>query len=234
MEQQGYISQADYDQASQADLGLDRGHKYDTIHEPYFFDYVQQQLIDKYGVNTVRNGGLKVYTTINPQLQADAQRAVDACAVCYSGGGPRCGARLDRRDQRPHPRDGLIAAVLADLPVQLRGRRPSPARVVVQALRAGGRDQPGDEPGHHLLLGREPDDPDPPRRDELDRQQRRAGGRGNAERPRGDGRVGQRRLRAARPRRRAGERAKDRLRAGDHDAPRRHSRRRASAACGSG
>ncbi len=88
MQQQGYISQADYDQASQADLGLDPGHKYDTIHEPYFFDYVQQQLIDKYGVNTVRNGGLKVYTTINPQLQVDAQRAVDACAVCYTGGGP--------------------------------------------------------------------------------------------------------------------------------------------------
>jgi penicillin-binding protein 1A len=88
MEQQGYISQADYDQASQADLGLDPGHKYDTIHEPYFFDYVQQQLISKYGVNTVRNGGLKVFTTINPQLQIEAQRAVDSCEVCYSGGGP--------------------------------------------------------------------------------------------------------------------------------------------------
>jgi penicillin-binding protein 1A len=88
MEQQGYISQADYDQASQADLGLEPGHKYETIHEPYFFDYVQQQLIDKYGVNTVRNGGLKVYTTINPQLQVDAQHAVDSCAVCYTGGGP--------------------------------------------------------------------------------------------------------------------------------------------------
>jgi penicillin-binding protein 1A len=55
MEHQGYISQADYDLASRADLGLDPGHKYDTIHEPYFFDYVQQELIDKYGVNTVRN-----------------------------------------------------------------------------------------------------------------------------------------------------------------------------------
>jgi penicillin-binding protein 1A len=89
MEQQGYISASDYDHASQAQLGLQRGHKYETIREPYFFDYVQQQLIDKYGVNTVRNGGLKVYTTINPSLQADAQRAVDSCAVCYSGGGPQ-------------------------------------------------------------------------------------------------------------------------------------------------
>jgi penicillin-binding protein 1A len=88
MEQQHYITPRQYDEASRDDLGLDRGYKYETIHQPYFFDYVQQQLIDKYGVNTVRNGGLKVYTTINPGLQADAQRAVDACAVCSPGGGP--------------------------------------------------------------------------------------------------------------------------------------------------
>jgi penicillin-binding protein 1A len=78
MVEQGYVSQADYDQASQQDLGLDRGHKYETIREPYFFDYVQQQLIDKYGVNTVRNGGLKVFTTIDPGLQAAARQAIAA------------------------------------------------------------------------------------------------------------------------------------------------------------
>src|SRR5204862_5907399 len=84
MSQQGYIPQAQYDRASQQDLGLDRGYRYETIREPYFFDFVQQQLIDKYGVNTVRNGGLKVYTTINPALQADAQAAVDSCSLCAS------------------------------------------------------------------------------------------------------------------------------------------------------
>jgi penicillin-binding protein 1A len=78
MVQQGYMSQADYEQASRADLGLDRGRKYETIREPYFFDYVQQQLIDKYGVNTVRSGGLKVYTTIDPALQAAARQAIAA------------------------------------------------------------------------------------------------------------------------------------------------------------
>jgi penicillin-binding protein 1A len=88
MYKQRYISQSSYEHALQAGLALHRGHKYETIHQPYFFDYVQQQLIDKYGVNTVRNGGLKVYTTIDPRLQADAQRAVDSCSVCYSGGGP--------------------------------------------------------------------------------------------------------------------------------------------------
>ncbi|HKH15604.1 MAG TPA: transglycosylase domain-containing protein [Solirubrobacterales bacterium] len=84
MEQQGYINQKDYESALQSGLGLDRGYKYEEIKQPYFFDFVQQQLIDRYGVNTVRNGGLKVYTTINPQLQADAQAAVDSCSVCAS------------------------------------------------------------------------------------------------------------------------------------------------------
>jgi penicillin-binding protein 1A len=110
MLEQGYISQGEYDQASRAGIGLNRGHKYQSIREPYFFDYVTQQLIDRYGVNTFRNGGLKVYTTINPQLQADAQRAVDSCAVCYSGGGPAAAlASLD-------PRNGHILAMASSQP----------------------------------------------------------------------------------------------------------------------
>jgi penicillin-binding protein 1A len=84
MRDQGYISRKDYESALQSDLGLSRGYKYQEIREPYFFDYVQQQLIDRYGVNTVRNGGLKVYTTINPQLQEYAQAAVNSCSLCAS------------------------------------------------------------------------------------------------------------------------------------------------------
>jgi penicillin-binding protein 1A len=84
MQQQGYINRKDYERALQSGLGLNRGYKYEEIKQPYFFDFVQQQLIDRYGVNTVRNGGLKVYTTINPQLQAYAQAAVDSCSICAS------------------------------------------------------------------------------------------------------------------------------------------------------
>ncbi len=84
LQQQGYINRKDYEGALQSGLGLSPGNKYQQIKQPYFFDYVQQQLIDKYGVNTVRSGGLKVYTTINSALQADAQSAVDSCSVCAS------------------------------------------------------------------------------------------------------------------------------------------------------
>ena len=88
MEQQGKISETEYENALGQDLGLDPGQKYSRIREPYIFDLVKQELQDRYGVNTVQNGGLKVYTTIQPRLQQAAQSAVDSCSVCYSGGGP--------------------------------------------------------------------------------------------------------------------------------------------------
>ena len=88
MEQQGDITSSEYQQAASQDLGLKPGHKYTRIREPYIFDLVKQELQDRYGVNTVQNGGLKVYTTIQPRLQQAAQSAVDSCSVCYSGGGP--------------------------------------------------------------------------------------------------------------------------------------------------
>jgi len=88
MEQQGKITSSEYADATGQDLGLNPGDKYSRIRQPYIFDLVKQELQDRYGVNTVQNGGLKVYTTIQPRLQEAAQNAVDSCSVCYSGGGP--------------------------------------------------------------------------------------------------------------------------------------------------
>jgi penicillin-binding protein 1A len=88
MEQQGKITASEYQDALGQDLGLDPGSKYNRIRQPYIFDLVKQELEDRYGLNTVQNGGLKVYTTIQPRLQQAAQSAVDSCSVCYSGGGP--------------------------------------------------------------------------------------------------------------------------------------------------
>ncbi len=88
MVDQGYITASEYHGAVQEGLKLNPGHKYRVIRDPFLFDLVQQELIDKYGLNTVRYGGLKAYTTIDPELQERAQEAVDACSVCYSEGGP--------------------------------------------------------------------------------------------------------------------------------------------------
>ena len=73
----GDITQAQYDQAvGQRNLLLRPGRLYTTIREPYFFSYVRDQLIAEYGANTVRSGGLRVYTTINPSLQVAARKAI--------------------------------------------------------------------------------------------------------------------------------------------------------------
>src|SRR4051794_40865892 len=88
MKQQGDITSSELDDAIAEPLGLHPGHKYNRINQPYIFDLVKQELEDRYGLNTIQNGGLKVYTTIKPELQDAAQSAVDSCSVCYSGGGP--------------------------------------------------------------------------------------------------------------------------------------------------
>jgi penicillin-binding protein 1A len=110
MEQQGHITQSEYASAAGEDLGLNPGHKYNQIRQPYIFDLVKQELEDRYGLNTVQNGGLKVYTTIQPRLQEAAQNAVDSCSVCYSGGGPASAlASID-------PSNGEIVALASTQP----------------------------------------------------------------------------------------------------------------------
>ncbi len=76
MADQGFLSQGEYAKWAGAGLGLKRGYRYEEIEEQYFFDYVQEELIKRYGVQKVRLGGLKVYTTIEPKLQAVARSAI--------------------------------------------------------------------------------------------------------------------------------------------------------------
>ncbi|MEX2660130.1 MAG: transglycosylase domain-containing protein [Acidimicrobiales bacterium] len=45
---------------------------------PYFADYVQRHLAARYGDRAVFEQGLEIYTTLDPRMQAEAQRAVGA------------------------------------------------------------------------------------------------------------------------------------------------------------
>ena len=45
---------------------------------PYFVEYVIQQLVDQFGAATAFGGGLRVYTTLDPRVQRDADRAATA------------------------------------------------------------------------------------------------------------------------------------------------------------
>jgi penicillin-binding protein 1A len=65
----GYISRARAQEGQQRGLGLKLSDTYFERRQPFFFDYVESKLIEEYGVNTVRKGGLRVFTTIDPTLQ---------------------------------------------------------------------------------------------------------------------------------------------------------------------
>ena len=77
MHEQGVIDSKQYTWArGSSDLGLKPGRLYKEIREPYFFGYVRDELIRKYGAETVRSGGLSVFTTIVPRWQRAAQEAI--------------------------------------------------------------------------------------------------------------------------------------------------------------
>ena len=78
MVDQGMISQADADRAFQEDL-RPPSHMFlpaNNVIAPGFVNYVLQNLIRTYGKAETYGGGLRVVTTLNPQLQAIGQSAI--------------------------------------------------------------------------------------------------------------------------------------------------------------
>jgi penicillin-binding protein 1A len=78
MQKLGYVSGARAQAAMSSGLQVNPSDRYFAHRQPYFFDYVENKLIEKYGANTVRRGGLQIYTTIEPDLQRvglDAMRS---------------------------------------------------------------------------------------------------------------------------------------------------------------
>ncbi|HEY2140436.1 MAG TPA: transglycosylase domain-containing protein [Solirubrobacteraceae bacterium] len=76
MAQLHYISVAQATAAEHSALGVRRGTYYSQRRENFFFEYVRQQLSNRYGRSTVAKGGLKVYTTIDLNMQRLARKAI--------------------------------------------------------------------------------------------------------------------------------------------------------------
>jgi penicillin-binding protein 1A len=72
----GYISEERAKRVMTSGLRVNFDQGYFEHRQPYFFDYVENELIEKYGVNMVRRGGLQVHTTIDPQLQQVGSEAM--------------------------------------------------------------------------------------------------------------------------------------------------------------
>jgi penicillin-binding protein 1A len=72
----GHITTAQFNAAVVKPLGLQKPTKSTRVRQPYFVEYVRQQLKHKYGKFAVKRGGLQVKTTIDPVLQEDAREAI--------------------------------------------------------------------------------------------------------------------------------------------------------------
>ncbi|MBI4553989.1 MAG: transglycosylase domain-containing protein, partial [Candidatus Latescibacteria bacterium] len=95
----GFIRSEERDAAVRAPLTLRR---LTTGQDgPYFLDYVKKAAVEAYGNDLVYYGGLKIYTTIDLELQRHAQEAVQA-------GLARLDAAMGRR-----PGDGVQVALVA-------------------------------------------------------------------------------------------------------------------------
>jgi penicillin-binding protein 1A len=74
----GHITQADADKAKAQEVKIRKeentGKQKDL--RSYFFDYISQQIIDKYGADALFKGGLKIYTTLDSSMQAKAEHAI--------------------------------------------------------------------------------------------------------------------------------------------------------------
>ncbi|MDX6600900.1 MAG: penicillin-binding protein [Solirubrobacterales bacterium] len=79
----GYLTPARTRQAQARGLGLNVSGSYFAQREPFFFDYVEHELIEHYGADAVRNGGLEIYTTLEPRLQEIGLEAMRS-ALPYS------------------------------------------------------------------------------------------------------------------------------------------------------
>jgi len=101
----GYVAPRRARMAHRRGLELDLDHGYFEKRQPYFFDYVEDKLLQTYGVNTVRKGGLDVQTTIEPRLQEVGLAAMRS-ALPYSEDPSSALVSID-------PRNGRIEAMVS-------------------------------------------------------------------------------------------------------------------------
>jgi penicillin-binding protein 1A len=127
MLEQRLVTRADYRMADRTELpAAERiGLRSRLGREPYFTEYVKQQLIPYYGSGKVFGGGLRVYTTIDLRLQEIARNSIDRWLG--DRGGPA--AALVAVD----PRDGRVLAMVGG-----RNFRKSQFNLAVQGERQSG------------------------------------------------------------------------------------------------
>jgi penicillin-binding protein 1A len=91
MLEQGYLSRADYEESinealpAPKDVQLPHQALVEGIDVGYFTSWVQQQVIERYGAERAFDGGLKIRTTLDLDLQRASEQAVDGYLPGPSG-----------------------------------------------------------------------------------------------------------------------------------------------------
>jgi penicillin-binding protein 1A len=76
--EEGYITRSQMEQAAASPLGVDVRRPELEAGWDYFSEYVRQYLVSRYGWSAVYEQGLEVWTTLDPDVQAAAEFAVDS------------------------------------------------------------------------------------------------------------------------------------------------------------
>jgi len=77
MREEGYIDKTIEEEALNAELQIEEREESSFSKAPYFAEHVRRYLEKKYGRELLYRGGLKVYTTLNLEMQRAAQVALD-------------------------------------------------------------------------------------------------------------------------------------------------------------
>jgi len=72
----GDISESRYRRAVRSPLGLHPSRARGLAGETYLTDYIVNQLVNEYGAERVRQGGLRIYTTLDAKMQNEATRSI--------------------------------------------------------------------------------------------------------------------------------------------------------------
>ena len=100
MASSGAIDQAQYERAKKADVHLTNGLEIKETFGLYFKEQVRKELVERFGNTRVAQGGLRVYTTLDPDLQQAAEKAIENGI-----------ASIERRHGYPHKRKEAATGV---------------------------------------------------------------------------------------------------------------------------
>ncbi len=129
------ITQAEFDNAMRSPLGV-TPQRYSNDRAPYFVEMVRQHLDERYGSNAVYEGGLRIYTTLDMDLQLAGERALERQLSALEAD-----LRLKVRHASYHPPMNDTARAMSMMTPYLQGAVVAidPRNGYVRAL-VGGRD----------------------------------------------------------------------------------------------